>query len=519
MRRKERSLGALVAAATDDGARLRDREGAFCALVARFQDMAFACAVAALRDVHQAEDAAQEAFVIAWERLRDLREPAAFPGWLRRVVLRQCERMRRTPRAVSLSDLAAVAARTVGPQEAAEMSATRDCVRQAVASLPEPERQAVALFYGAGHSTAEIASLLETTPGAIRQRLHTARKRLRERIPITMVEDEIREQRPSRDDAFVNKVAARLRPFHVEDWKAVREVALRTRPDDVVGVENWVKYRREFDGKNRFRRQYAAVGEKTGKVIGYGALEQQADDPGWLRIDLFAAPDAPAGVREALYDRLEEDARAAGAHTLWAREYADEQGFLAFVAARGFIETGRMSDLRLDVESVKADEDAPLPDGFTITTLAQTMRAAPDRWAETLAAWSNPLRAEIGLPNDFPPVTPEQARRWAEREGQLPEASYAVLDGTRCVAISSLSTASELPEGLRHELLGVVTSHRGRGIEAALIRRHAATARTRGCRVLRLLVPAALTDLSAALRAAGYVEKFAYVRLEKRLIS
>jgi GNAT superfamily N-acetyltransferase len=314
-------------------------------------------------------------------------------------------------------------------------------------------------------------------------------------------------------------VAARLRPFRVEDWDAVQEVALSTRPDDVIGVENWVKYRRDFDEKNRFRRQYAAVGEKTGKIVGYGALEQQADDPGWLRVDLFAAPGAPTGVREALYDRLEEDARAAGAHTVWVREYADDRDFIAFVAARGFRETGRMDDLRLEVDDARADAAAPLPDGLTVTTLAEAMRVSPDRWAETLAAWANPLRAEIGLPNDFPPVTPEQACRWARRADQLPEASYAVLDGVRCVAISSLSTASELPDGLRHELLGVAASHRGRGIEAALVRRHAATARDRGCRVLRTLVPAVLTDLSAALRAAGYAGKFAYVRLEKPLVS
>jgi len=123
----------------------------------------------------------------------------------------------------------------------------------------------------------------------------------------------------------------------------------------------------------------------------------------------------------------------------------------------------------------------------------------------------------MNMPNYFPPVMPEQARRWAERADQLPDVSLVVLDGARCVAISSLSTASELPDGLRHELLGVAASHRGRGIEAALVRRHAATATSRGCRWLRALVPAPLTDLSAGLRAAGYVEKFTYVRLEKTL--
>src|SRR5262245_7969400 len=59
---------------------------AFDALVARFQDMAFAMALAWLRDPARAEDAAQEAFFEAWCHLAKLRDDAAFPGFLRRIV-------------------------------------------------------------------------------------------------------------------------------------------------------------------------------------------------------------------------------------------------------------------------------------------------------------------------------------------------------------------------------------------------------------------------------------------------
>src|SRR5687767_1197308 len=68
---------------------------AFGELVRRFQDMAYAAAYAYLGDHHQAQDAAQEAFIAAFSDLSKLREPAAFPGWFRRIVLRQCGRQRR----------------------------------------------------------------------------------------------------------------------------------------------------------------------------------------------------------------------------------------------------------------------------------------------------------------------------------------------------------------------------------------------------------------------------------------
>lgn len=66
---------------------------AFGTLVKRFQDMAYGCAYAVLGDFHLAEDAAQEAFVTAYHHLGKLRDPKKFPGWFRRIVLSQCNRL------------------------------------------------------------------------------------------------------------------------------------------------------------------------------------------------------------------------------------------------------------------------------------------------------------------------------------------------------------------------------------------------------------------------------------------
>ena len=57
--------------------------------------MAFACAFAVLGDVYLAQDTAQEAFIVAWQKLEQLREPAAFPGWFKRIVLTQYNRLTR----------------------------------------------------------------------------------------------------------------------------------------------------------------------------------------------------------------------------------------------------------------------------------------------------------------------------------------------------------------------------------------------------------------------------------------
>ena len=72
---------------------------AFGLVVRRFQDVAFAGAFASLGDAEEARDAAQDAFLEAWEQLDRLRQPAAFPGWFRRIVIKQVDRhLRRRPR-------------------------------------------------------------------------------------------------------------------------------------------------------------------------------------------------------------------------------------------------------------------------------------------------------------------------------------------------------------------------------------------------------------------------------------
>src|SRR3954463_9589919 len=68
---------------------------AFGQLVLRFQDLALAYAGAVLGERAGAEDAVQDAFVDAWRLLAQLREPEAFPGWLRRIVFKHCDRRRR----------------------------------------------------------------------------------------------------------------------------------------------------------------------------------------------------------------------------------------------------------------------------------------------------------------------------------------------------------------------------------------------------------------------------------------
>ncbi|PYN81118.1 MAG: hypothetical protein DMD96_10790 [Candidatus Rokuibacteriota bacterium] len=71
---------------------------AYGRIFVRFQDIAFAVALARLREPAVAQDVAQEAFIEALMSLERLAEPAAFPGWFRTIVERQASRVLRSRR-------------------------------------------------------------------------------------------------------------------------------------------------------------------------------------------------------------------------------------------------------------------------------------------------------------------------------------------------------------------------------------------------------------------------------------
>src|SRR5512144_289522 len=128
--------------------------GAFGRVVARFQGMACAVAYATLGDAHLAEDAAQEAFIEAYLSLPKLREPAAFPGWFRRIVFKRGDRLIRgkSLATVPIESAGEIAAREPGPAAIAEARELRRQVQGAIAELPEPDRLLVMLFYLAGYA-------------------------------------------------------------------------------------------------------------------------------------------------------------------------------------------------------------------------------------------------------------------------------------------------------------------------------------------------------------------------------
>jgi len=162
----------LVAAA------LRGDPRAFAALVALSRTRVEAV-VGRMLPVDEAEDVVQEALLRAYLGLSRLRDPDRFGSWLCGIAV-NLAKMRLRGRAVQSRLVVAggLAAETVDLEEREVLR----LVQEAVQLLPPGQRDVVLMHYIDDLSCEEIARLLDTTPGAVRVRLHRARAQLRREL-------------------------------------------------------------------------------------------------------------------------------------------------------------------------------------------------------------------------------------------------------------------------------------------------------------------------------------------------
>lgn len=208
---------------------------AFGQLVVQFQDMAYWVAYRYLGQRQAAQDAAQEAFFEAYRSLSNLREPIAFPVWLRRIVLKQCDRQtrRQRPPLVELDEELLLVATAPGPDAMLEQMQHIESIRTAIRSLPLIYRQVTTLFYLHGRSYADMAIELNLPLSTIRKRLYAARQQIKEQLsPMTT-----KTYRPSRDDTFANRIKFFI-ALKNDDLLQVRQL-LRHTPDLLHTQTEW----------------------------------------------------------------------------------------------------------------------------------------------------------------------------------------------------------------------------------------------------------------------------------------
>ena len=161
-------------------ARRGDRD-AFAVLVHQVSDALYAVAFRILRDTGLAEDALQNALVLAWRRLPHLRETDRFEAWAHRILVHACYDEAQRSRRWSANVRALPVEGPVGPDDTSVVAA-RDELERAFRRLPIEQRAVFVLHHYLGLPLVEIADTLGIPAGTARSRLHYATRGLRDAL-------------------------------------------------------------------------------------------------------------------------------------------------------------------------------------------------------------------------------------------------------------------------------------------------------------------------------------------------
>jgi RNA polymerase sigma factor (sigma-70 family) len=223
-----------------------DRE-AFGQLVARYQSPVCALAYGACGNISHSQDLAQETFLIAWRNLRELREPEKFKPWLfgiaRNVIHNTFRRQTRNPlvAAEPLDDNLASAPAVSNPTDQIISKEEEAILWRSLERIPDAYREPLILFYREQQSVERVASALDLSEEAVRQRLSRGRKLLQREV-MAFIEGALQQTAPG--PAFTLAVVATL-PVMAMSAKAITlgvatKAGTAAKGAGFLGVGGWI---------------------------------------------------------------------------------------------------------------------------------------------------------------------------------------------------------------------------------------------------------------------------------------
>jgi GNAT superfamily N-acetyltransferase len=186
------------------------------------------------------------------------------------------------------------------------------------------------------------------------------------------------------------------------------------------------------------------------------------------------------GIGDRLRAELERWSAERGITELDAPVSEEDEGSIAWAAARGYEEAGRNSRMVLDVTAIAAPAVEP-PPGIEIVTWAERPELAEGLW-EVAREASPDIPGEEET--DVGPL-----EEWLDRDmrgsGDRPEAVFVAVEDGEVLGYAKLAFSEETAERAYHDLTGVKRAHRGRGIAAVLKAAQIAWAKEQGYTALQ----------------------------------
>lgn len=161
---------------------LAGSEAAFAELVERYNDLLCRHAQRMLGRMDDAEDVVQTAWIKAYRRLEQCRDPERFGSWVFRIAANACkdELKARRSEVVPMDAVGELRSGDDGPAGETLRAEQRRSIAAALARLPPDQREAFLLKHAEGWSYEEMSVQLDVGVSALKMRVHRAREELQE---------------------------------------------------------------------------------------------------------------------------------------------------------------------------------------------------------------------------------------------------------------------------------------------------------------------------------------------------
>lgn len=163
---------------------MQNKEDAFERLFAYYYSMAFAMAMRETKNDADAKDAVQEAFISIHKSINELRDPKAFPSWLKTIVHSKCYKLFRKKHDIPadpdvMNQAYCVEQRSyMVPLKHYNNENEKEVIHQLIKQLRPRYQEVVELVYIKQLKIEEAAKLLDISVGTVKTRLHRAKKDL-----------------------------------------------------------------------------------------------------------------------------------------------------------------------------------------------------------------------------------------------------------------------------------------------------------------------------------------------------
>ena len=188
----------------------------------RYQGVVYRIAYREVGNHHDAEDIAQESFLKAYRKLKNLKDPNVFPSWLYAITVNLCKSWwRKQKRQMETIELSKAPLEPVACQYYAQKE-QKAALWDVVNALAEKDRDIMTMFYREGYSTKEIGEQMGITQNQVLVRLHRARQKLKEEFIMSHQMYAIGEMQPN----FIEQVMNRLPKQYSAPWHPIISLGL-----------------------------------------------------------------------------------------------------------------------------------------------------------------------------------------------------------------------------------------------------------------------------------------------------